>query len=183
MLLVNEKGVPRSYFAIGGRPGGMGQIKSRLDIGMCRVSILHLWMGRCLHRSMHDALDELIVASAGHNISELNRHDICAMLRTLALWVISLLVSGCTITGPGYVTTGLQPNNCGTLDQFKNCTRNSRVGVVRPARPLVVVEELIEPAREAPAPWPDNLIDYSRLSVSEHAPLTAALSEPSPEGE
>src|SRR5690348_3181013 len=105
------------------------------------------------------------------------------MHRTIALWAVSLLVSSCTITNPGYVTAGLQPNNCGTLDQFKNCTSNSRAGVVRPARPLVMVEELIGPSREAPAPWPHDLINYSRLSVSDHAPITAALSEPSPEGE
>ena len=96
--------------------------------------------------------------------------------------MISLLVSGC-ITSSGYVPTGLQPNNCGTPYQFKDCRVNSRVGAVRPSRPLVVVEEVIGSAREAPAPWPHDLINYSRLSMPDHLPVTTALRESSPEGD
>jgi hypothetical protein len=104
------------------------------------------------------------------------------MRRAITLWVMSLLVSGC-ITSPGYVTKGLQPNNCGTPYQFKDCGSSSRIGAVRPSKPLVVVEELNGTTREAPAPWPHDLINYSQLSVPDHAPLTAALREPSPEGD
>jgi hypothetical protein len=45
----------------------------------------------------------------------------------------------------------------------------------------VVIEEVTEPAGEAPAPGPHDLMDYSRFSAPGHAPLTAALGEPAPE--
>jgi hypothetical protein len=99
--------------------------------------------------------------------------------------VISLFVSGCTIASPGYETVftpgPLQPNNCGTPYQFKRCGGGSRVGVAQPSRPLVVIEDLTGPAREATAPGSYDLIDYSRLSVPDHARLTPALGEPTPE--
>jgi len=99
-----------------------------------------------------------------------------------ALWVIALFVSGCT--GPGYVATGLQPDNCGTPYQFKDCGSGSHVvGAVRPARPVVVVEELAGPTRGTPAPAPHDLINYSRLSRLDHPPLTPALGMSSQDGE
>jgi hypothetical protein len=43
------------------------------------------------------------------------------MRGTSTLRVIPLFVMGCTIASSGYVTTGLQPNNCGTPYKFKPC--------------------------------------------------------------
>jgi len=105
----------------------------------------------------------------------------------LPLCVMSLLVSACTITSPslGYglvsATGPLQPDNCGTPYQFKDCRSGPHVDAVRPLRPEVVIEELTGPAVDAPAPGPQDLINYSRLSVPGHAPLTPALGEPAPE--
>ena len=107
------------------------------------------------------------------------------MRGTDALWVIWLFVSGCTIISPALDTTytpgPLQPNNCGTPVQFKGCGSSSRMGAVQPSRPLVVIEELTGPASEAPAPSSDDLINYSRLSVSDHAPRRPAIGDPTPD--
>jgi len=112
------------------------------------------------------------------------------MRGTSALWVISLFLSGCTIDSPGYVTTGLQPNNCGTPYQFKPCrgggshvnaAQPPRAQAVWPSRPLVVIEEVTGPAGEAQAPGPHDLMDYSRFSAPGHAPLAPALGQPAPE--
>jgi hypothetical protein len=91
-----------------------------------------------------------------------------------------LFVMGCTIANPpGYVTTGLQPNNCGTPYQFKPCGGGGHVSAAQPVWPsksLVVIEELTGPSRELPAPGPHDLINYSRFSLPDRAaPLTPAL--------
>ncbi len=67
------------------------------------------------------------------------------------LWLMLLLLSGCTMAGPGapkFVAGPLQPNNCGTPYEFKPCRKSAAVAVrqVRP-RPTVTIEE-VDPARD-----------------------------------
>jgi hypothetical protein len=60
------------------------------------------------------------------------------------IWLILLLLCGCTEAAPGapeFVAGPLQPNNCGTPYQFKPCAR-SAAGTARLARPTVTIEEV-----------------------------------------
>ena len=114
------------------------------------------------------------------------------MRGTHTLWVMSLFASGCSMAGTGhdmaYSPRPLQSNNCGTPNQFKACGSGSRVaccqrtgvGAVQRSKSLVVIEELTGPAREAVTPGSYDLMDYSRSSVPDPAPLTPALGEPTP---
>jgi hypothetical protein len=58
------------------------------------------------------------------------------------LWVIPLLLSACTSASPmAWNRQPLQPNNCGTPDEFKPCARSHAVGA-RQSKPMVVIEVL-----------------------------------------
>jgi hypothetical protein len=63
------------------------------------------------------------------------------------VWLISLLLMGCAVADAGnsrYVVLPLQPNNCGTPDQFKPCVRPRGVGI-GVVKPTVAIQVLDAP--------------------------------------
>ena len=63
------------------------------------------------------------------------------------LWLIPLLLTGCAVVDsgdPSHVAAPLQPNNCGTPDQFKPCAR-PRGMAIKQVKPEVTIEVLSSP--------------------------------------
>jgi hypothetical protein len=95
-------------------------------------------------------------------------------------WLVLLPLAGCsvpdlTVGGHHYSTTfipgPLQPNNCGTPYESKDCGGSHIVAVTgfKPMvfNPMVVIEELPGSVAVDAMPTSDDLISYSRLRIAE----------------
>lgn len=88
------------------------------------------------------------------------------MRRNFIPWLIPLALAGCSMTGlsdTAYAPGPLQPNNCGTPDQFKPCIFSRGVLAAGQPKPTVTVEVLAGATAE-----PAGAADVGRQPVNQN---------------